>query len=136
MRFLLAFIIVISAYGDSIAIINGLYSSIDFNTLQKYAYTGRLQSSIDMQRHKYKFILLSKLKRLYCPYSKKIKFIAYNHNEVTFSEREIESNNIAFVFMKNNKPLLANGPAEIIYIKNKNPVKEICAIKTMVCLNK
>ncbi len=135
MKFLLLFFFVIFLYADKITVINGLYPYIDIQLLQTYAYTAKLQSSEDMQRHKYTFVLLSKLKNIYCPNSTKIKFVSYNNNSVTFTLEEILKNNIAFVFKQNDKFLLEKGPAEIIYIKNKNPLKELCTIRKMICID-
>ncbi len=134
-KLIFSVIFILFANAATITVKNGIYPKIDFKCLQKYSHNINIQSSFDNHRHLYTIVFLSRIQSIYCPFSKKITFVGYDDYAVTFSKKEIDSNQIVFAYKEDNMsiPIDKKGPAKIIYIQNRNPLKEIFLIKELIC---
>jgi hypothetical protein len=130
------FLAISLVFAQNIKIINGTSKFINFNLLYKYSHTLLTKSFFDAQKQKYTFVSLSVIKKLYCPNSKEIKFSAIDGYSTTFNLSEIKDKKIVFAFKSNNKNIKISekGPAKIIYLYNKEPLKEIFLIDEVICV--
>ncbi|WP_457559833.1 hypothetical protein [Caminibacter sp.] len=129
------FLTITFLFAINIKVINGIHPDINISLLKKYSNMVITKSSFDNERHKYRFVFLEKFRNLYCPFSKKITFCSTDDYNVTFDLKEIINKNIIFAFEEDGKPisLEERGPAKIIYIRDKDPVKEIFNIDKIIC---
>jgi len=129
------FLLAVLIFGYEIEIINGIKEKFDLKELDKYAYTAYIKPSFENKKHKYQFVFLSKIKDLFCPFYKTLVFETVDNETVSFSLKEIIQKNIVFAYKIDGKEILTKdkGPIQIIYLHNKNPLKEIYMVNKIIC---